>query len=64
MDKQIDQNEKAPRLPIDLACYPGRSFEPILRSITGDQLWMCALLIELREINAKLESLIGTQKEK
>ena len=43
-----------PRLPIDVNCYNVE----LLRSITGDQLWFAALLIELRALNSKLDTLI------
>jgi len=43
-----------PRLPIDVNCYNVE----LLRSITGDQLWLCSLLVELRAMNEKLDVLL------
>ena len=43
-----------PRLPIDVSCYNVRA----LMSITGDQLWLCSLLVELRAMNEKLDMLL------
>jgi len=48
-----------PRLPIDVSCYNVRD----LKSITGDQLWLCSLLVELRAMNAKLDVLLDRMEK-
>jgi len=53
-------DEKTPRLPIDLSTYNVRD----LKAITGDQLWFCALLVELRSMGDKLDKLIELQTRK
>ena len=52
-------DEKTPRLEIDLQGLP-----PILRTITYDQCFLASILIELREMNSKLDELLATMKTK
>ena len=49
--------ETTPRLEIDLQGLP-----PILRTVTYDQCYYASILIELRNLNSKLDTLIDVLK--
>jgi hypothetical protein len=52
-------NEEPKRLPIDLETLPFRD----LKATTGDQCWFAAIVLELRELNRKLDEALATMKE-
>jgi hypothetical protein len=53
----MNEETKAPRLEIDLQGLP-----PVLRTVTYDQCFLGALLVELRDMNGKLDTLIDVLK--
>jgi hypothetical protein len=53
----MTENKELPQIPIDTKTYSASS----LKAITREQLWLGALLIELRNLNAQIAELIALQ---
>jgi hypothetical protein len=53
----MTENKELPQIPIDAKTYSASS----LKAITREQLWLGALLIELRNLNAQIAELIALQ---